>query len=61
MALDKSIYYGKEHRKPYRGAKSIDRTCRNHGGCPCCEENRLHKNKKRLYSVNEKVKEFNNG
>lgn len=43
MALDKAIEHGKEHRKPYRGSKAIDPTCRNHGGCPWCEENRKHK------------------
>ena len=43
MALDKAIKYGKEHRKPYRKSKAIDKTCRNHGGCPYCEQNRLHK------------------
>lgn len=47
MSLDKAIQYGKEHRKPYRGSKRIDRTCRNHGGCPWCEGNRLHKYKRR--------------
>lgn len=31
MSLDKAILHGKEHRKPYIGGKSIDRTCRNHG------------------------------
>ena len=48
MSLDKAIAHGKEHRKPYRGAKAIDPTCRNHGGgrkfaCPWCVENRTHK------------------
>jgi len=43
MSLDKAIKHGKEHRKPYTGSKSIDGTCRNHGGCPWCEENRKHK------------------
>lgn len=32
MSFDKAIQYGKEHRKPYKGAKAIDKTCRNHGG-----------------------------
>lgn len=41
--LDKAIASGKEKRKPYRGAKAIDRSCRNHGGCLWCEGNRLHK------------------
>lgn len=43
MSLDKAIEHGKERRKPYRGAKAIDPTCRNHGSCPFCEENRKHK------------------
>lgn len=43
MSLDKAIAHGREHRKPYHGSKAIDRTCRNHGGCPWCEENRKHK------------------
>lgn len=43
MALDKAIKSGKEYRKPYTGSKAIDRTCRNHGGCEWCTENRNHK------------------
>lgn len=43
MALDKAIEHSKEKRKPYRGAKAIDCTCRNHGSCKWCEENRKHK------------------
>ena len=43
MSLDKAIRYGKERRKPYTGSKAIDGTCRNHRGCPWCEENRKHK------------------
>lgn len=39
MSLDKAIKSGKEHRKPYRKAKAVDKTCRNHGGCPYCEGN----------------------
>ena len=43
MALDKAIRSGKEHRKPYYGSKTIDYTCRNHGSCPYCKQNRRHK------------------
>ena len=43
MALDKAIEHGKEKRKPYRGAKAIDCSCRNHGTCDWCKENRTHK------------------
>ena len=46
MSLDKAILHHKEHRKPYRGAKAVDRTCRNHGSCEYCKGNRLHKFKK---------------
>ena len=43
MSLDKAIEHGKEKRKPYYGSKAFDRTCRNHGSCPWCKRNRLHK------------------
>ena len=46
MSLDKAIKHGKEHRKPYRGAKAVDASCRNHGDCPWCKGNRLHKEMK---------------
>lgn len=47
MSLDKAIASGKEHRKQYRGAKSISYSCRNHGGCSWCKENRTYNNRKR--------------
>lgn len=43
MSLDKAIEHKKEKRKPYRKAKAVDKTCRNHGSCPWCKGNRLHK------------------
>ena len=46
MSLDKGIEHGKEHRKPYRGSKAFDHSCRNHGSCEWCRENRQHKFKK---------------
>lgn len=58
MSLDKAIAAGKEHRKPYRGAKAIDHTCRNHGSCGWCESNRLHSDRKRKMSLNEREKEI---
>lgn len=42
MSFDKAIKHGKEHRKPYTGAKAIDCTCRNHGSCDWCKNNRLY-------------------
>ena len=57
MSMDKAIIHGKEHRKQYRGAKAVDKTCRNHGGCPWCEENRQYKNLKRMQAMIDRMKE----
>ena len=46
MGLEKSIKSGKERRKQYRGAKGIDRSCRNHGSCLYCEENRRYRERR---------------
>ena len=58
MALDKAIKSGKEHRKEYRGSKAFDHTCRNHGSCEWCMENRTIKNIKRLNSMLDKLDEM---
>lgn len=61
MSLDKSIAHGKEHRKPYRGAKAIDCTCRNHGSCGWCKGNRIYKNDKRELKTMYDLEEWENG
>ena len=53
MSLDKAIEHGKEHRKQYTGSKSFDYSCRNHGDCPCCRANRLHKRGNGQISLSE--------
>lgn len=58
MSLSKAIKYNKEHRKPYYGSKAIDKTCRNHGGCPRCEENRMYKNIKRIQYMDSQLAEY---
>lgn len=58
MSLNKSIQSGKEHRKPYRGAKSIDHICRNHGSCEWCKGNRTYKNDKRELSAEQELSEY---
>jgi hypothetical protein len=59
MALDKAIKSGKEHRKPYRRyCEQIDPSCRNHGGCPFCEGNRLYQYHKELQKSLDKMKEW---
>ena len=47
MSLDKAIKHKKEKRKPYTKAKAVDKSCRNHGSCKWCEDNRTYKNRKR--------------
>ena len=46
MSLDKAINSKKEHRTQYRGSKSFDHTCRNHGSCSWCEDNRRFQDRK---------------
>lgn len=58
MGLEKAILYGKEKRKEYRGSKNFDRSCRNHGGCPWCEGNRLFKFRKNNEKSAEELREF---
>lgn len=43
MSFDKDYPNRKDIRKKYRKSKRFDRSCRNHGNCPYCRENRLHK------------------
>lgn len=51
MSLEKAITSGKEKRKPYRGAKAVDHTCRNHGTCPWCQGAVKYKKQKQLESA----------
>lgn len=61
MSLDKAVQHGKEYRKPYTGGKAIDRTCRNHGSCDYCRENRLHASKVQQGIADAKLKEYEKG
>lgn len=56
--LDKAIEYGKEWRKPFYGAKAIDRTCRNHGSCSWCYKNRTYGSRKRVQESDSKFKDY---
>ena len=58
MSLDKAIKYRKEKRKPYIGGKSIDPSCRNHGGCEWCHKNRIYKYLKKEEALKDKQKEW---
>lgn len=58
MAMTKAIQSGKEHRKPYRGSKAVDRMCRNHGGCMWCYCNRTYKYQKKMEKMMDEMKEW---
>lgn len=61
MGLEKAIEHNKEHRHPYFGSKAIDHTCRNHGSCDWCKENRLHSRKKIEEKLKNQLTEWENG
>jgi hypothetical protein len=61
MSLKKAIKYGKEHRKQYRGAKSVDPMCRNHNGCDWCKGNRTYQSVKQKQKTDEMLKEMEMG
>ncbi len=46
MSFDKNYPNRKDKRKPYRKSKAFDTSCRNHGSCPYCKENRTFFDKK---------------
>lgn len=58
MSLDKAILHGKEKRKPYRGAKGIDATCRNHGSDDWSRDNRQFQQKKSELRASSRIKDF---
>jgi hypothetical protein len=58
MSLEKAIIHKKEHRKPYRGSKRFDCSCRNHGSCGYCESNRTVFDKKARARVEGQEDEF---
>jgi hypothetical protein len=58
MSLDKSIASGREKRQPYRGSGRFDRTCRNHGRCPYCANNRQHPQRKADLGAAEQLHEW---
>ena len=58
MTLDKAIKHGKEKRRPYTGAKAIDCTCRNHGTCEWCKQNRLIQTLRELEAAEDELREY---
>ena len=60
MSLNKSIDSGKEKRKPYKGSKAIDHTCRNHGSCDWCRENRMYHTLKEYERTKQELDDYDN-
>lgn len=58
MSLEKAIQHKKEKRKPYRGSKAFDCSCRNHGSCSYCENNRTLFDKKARLKTEGQEDEF---
>jgi len=58
MSFDKHYPNRKDWRKPYRGSKRFDRTCRNHGSCSYCEANRTFNRKRQTESLDADFKTF---
>jgi len=57
MTHDKAIHHGKERRKPYRGSRRWDRSCRNHGGCGYCRGNRQYAVNRGKQATGDQLKE----
>jgi len=58
MGYEKAIEHGKTRRKPYRGGKAVDSSCRNHGDCPWCKGNRLHNTQIRQQAADQQMKDI---
>jgi|LakMenEpi03Aug12_release.lakeMendotaPanAssembly.Ray.scaffolds.fasta_scaffold3199488_2 hypothetical protein len=47
----------KSYKKPYTKSKRFDKTCRNHGSCSWCYNNRMHKSLKKIYPMHYELME----
>jgi hypothetical protein len=44
-------------KRPYRKSRRFDKTCRNHGSCSYCRNNRLYSSNKKLIDEKEEEEE----
>lgn len=56
MSLNKAIEHGKEYRKPYYRSARFDYTCRPHGSCKYCFNNRYHRHFKAFAAIEDEMK-----
>lgn len=58
----KEEYFGKkERRKCYHGSKSVDKSCRCHGSCDWCKDNRLYSVNKNIEKTESEIKDLKMG
>lgn len=50
--------HNKTVKHPYTGSKAIDRSCRCHGSCDWCRDNRQYQSNKKLQEMKQKLDEF---
>jgi len=51
----------RSRKKPYprkNDSRHFDWSCKNHGGCPYCESNRQHADRKRRTAANEDLNAY---
>jgi len=58
MTFDNTYPNRKDHRTAYRGAKAFDRSCRPHGGCPCCADSRCYQDTKARLAADAQLREY---
>ena len=50
--------HNKTVKHPYTGSKRIDKSCRCHGSCDWCRDNRQYQSNKKLQEMKQKLDEF---
>lgn len=55
MSMDRAIASGKEHRRPYRGSRAFDPSCRHGGSCSWCEGNRTVRAKREAAAARDQL------
>jgi hypothetical protein len=58
MSFDNQYFKRKDWRKLYFQTKARDKSCRPHGGCTYCLENRLHSYRKRKFRTIQELNEL---
>ena len=55
MSMDRAIASGKERRRPYRGSRAFDPSCRHGGSCSWCEGNRTVRAKREAAAARDQL------